>query len=86
MRFRFLVLTALWLLAGHAVARADDRPVTEEERAKLSAAVQAEGCSGGSMEADDDGYEVENATCADGRTYELEFDKSFRLIEKELED
>ena len=86
MRFRLLVSVALWLLAGHAVAQANDRPPTEEERAKVSAAMQAEGCSGGAMEVDDDSYEVDNARCSDGRTYDLEFDKSFKLIVKDLED
>jgi hypothetical protein len=35
---------------------------------------------------DDDSYDVDNARCSDGRTYDLEFDKSFKLIEKDLKD
>ena len=34
-------------------ARADDRPVTPEERTQLAAALQAQGCTGGKMEFDD---------------------------------
>jgi hypothetical protein len=85
-RFLLLVPAAFWLLAGHAMAQANDRPPTAEERAKLSAAMQAEGCSGGTMEVDDDVYEVDDARCGDGRTYDLKFDKSLKLIEKDLED
>jgi hypothetical protein len=35
-----------------------DRQVTEDERAKLSAAVQAEGCSGGKFELDEDDQQL----------------------------
>ena len=66
-------------------ARAD-RPVTEEERAKLSSAIAAAGCSGGKWEFDDGRYEVDNAKCNDGRIYDLKFDAEFRLIKKKLED
>ena len=40
-----------------------DRAVTEDERAKLVAAVQAEGCSGGKFEMDEDDqqFEVDDA-------------------------
>jgi hypothetical protein len=51
-----LVLAAAPVLA--------DRPVTEEERAKIAAAMQAQGCSGGNMEYDDGKYEVEDARWA----------------------
>jgi hypothetical protein len=36
-----------------------DRQVTEDERAKLSAAVQAEGCSDGKFEMDEDDQQFE---------------------------
>jgi hypothetical protein len=86
MPFRLLVLATLWLLVGQDTARADDRPLTDEERVKLTAAMQAAGCSGGAMEADDDGFDVDGAKCADGRTYDLTFDKSFNLIRKDDDD
>ena len=43
-----------------------DRQVTEDERAKLSAALQAEGCSGGKFELDEDDqrFEVDDAVYA----------------------
>lgn len=62
-------------------ARAD-RPLTAEETAMLSSALAAEGCSGGELEFDDGEYEVEGATCADGKTYKIEFDSQFRIIKK----
>jgi hypothetical protein len=86
MPLRLLVLAALWLLAGHAAALANDRPLNDDERVKLTAAVQAAGCSGGSMEVDDGAYEVEDARCADGRDYDITFDKSFKLIQKKADD
>jgi hypothetical protein len=86
MNTRLLVSAAVWLLAGQAVALAEDRPVTDDERAKLAAAMKAEGCAGGSMEYDDGHYEVEDAKCGDGREYDLRFDKSFKLIGKNADD
>jgi len=61
-----------------------DRPVTQEETERLQAALKEQGCTGGKMEFDDGEFEVERATCADGKTYDLEFDSSFRLIKKKL--
>lgn len=61
-----------------------DRQVTEDERAKLSAAVQAEGCSGGEFELDEDDqqFEVDDAVCADGKKYDL---RQMRLKRKNLD-
>jgi hypothetical protein len=71
------------LTSGAALA---DRAVTDDERAKLVTALQAAGCSGGKMEFDDGKFEVDNSKCADGKTYDLDFDASFKLIKKELDD
>jgi hypothetical protein len=78
-------LGALLILFA-APAKADERPVTEEERAKLLSSISAEGCSGGKMEFEDGEYEVEDVKCSDGRTYELKFDAGFRLINKKPEN
>ena len=79
-----LAIGILLILVATAVPA--DRPVTEEERTKLLSAIAAEGCSGGKMEFDDGKYEVDDAKCSDGRTYDLKFDGEFRLIKKERED
>ena len=84
---RSQVFASVVLLVVAIPALAKDRPVTDDERAKLVAAVAAQGCSGGKMEFDDDGhYEVDDARCNDGRKYDLKFDTAFKLIKKELED
>lgn len=64
-----------------------DRQVTEDERAKLVAAVQAEGCNGGKFEMDEDDqqFEVDDAVCADGKKYDLKFDLQMRLKRKNLD-
>jgi hypothetical protein len=81
----FCVLVLALPLATPARA---DRAVTAEEAARLVAATAALGCVGGKMEfdTDDEEFEVDDAKCADGRTYDLKFDKGLRLIRKELED
>lgn len=78
-----LALAAAALATSPAFA---DRPVTAEERATLDDLLQAEGCIGGEMEFDDGKYEVDDAQCADGREWDFEFDRDFRLIKKELDD
>jgi peptidase YpeB-like protein len=76
----------LMLLASPTLAR--DRPATKDEQAKVVAAVKAEGCSGGTIQfdVDDNEFEVDNAKCADGKVYDLDFDPSFKLIKKDPED
>ncbi len=80
------LLTAFAVTAITATAAFADRPVTEEERAQLVAALSAHGCSGGEMEFDDGKFEVDDARCADGREWDFEFDRAFKLIKKELDD
>ena len=77
---------ALIMLMSIAATAHADRPVTEDERAKLLSAIVAAGCSGGKMEFDDGRYEVDKVKCSDGRTYDLKFDAEFQLVKKELED
>jgi Type I phosphodiesterase / nucleotide pyrophosphatase/Peptidase propeptide and YPEB domain len=79
---RGVISLILILSTGTALA---DRPVTQEESERLQAALKEQGCSGGKMEFDDGKFEVEDARCADGKTYDLEFDSSFRLLKKKLE-
>ena len=81
----FLAAAAFIMFAA-TPALTDDRPVTDDERTKLVAAVTAQGCSGGTMEFDDDHYEVDDAKCNDGREYELKFDSAFKLMSKDLDD
>lgn len=83
MRLFFAIVAVMAVTASATLA---DRPVTEEERAKLVAALQAEGCTGGKMEFDDGKFEVDDARCADGKEYDLDFDRDFKLIKKELDD
>jgi hypothetical protein len=77
-----LVGVALLSLTASALA---DRPVTNDERAKLEAALKAQGCTGGEMEYDEDDrqFEVDDAVCADGRKYGLKFDTNFQMIRKD---
>ncbi len=85
MTSRFLLALAGLLMAFAAPARADRR-VTGEEQVKLVAALTAQGCTGGKMKFDDGKFEVDDATCADGKIYDLDFDTAFKLIKKKLDD
>jgi hypothetical protein len=81
------LITSTAILALSALPALADRPVTEDERARLVAAVQAEGCSGGMFEMDEDDqqFEVDDAACADGRKYDLKFDMQMKLKRKNLD-
>jgi hypothetical protein len=86
MRWTFALLVAVALLAFEARA---DRDVTDAEKASIAAALEAVGCSGGEIEADDDGddgaFEIEDAECADGK-YEIELNKDFEITKRERDD
>ena len=84
------VALMLVIVVAVAAARAD-RPVTPEERAAIVAALEAEGCSGGTYEYDDDDddddgeFEVDEARCADG-TYYCELSRDFQIKERDRDD
>jgi len=81
------LIVSIAVLAVSTLPALADRQVTEDERAKLVAAVQAEGCSGGKFEFDDDDqqFEVDDAVCADGKKYDLKFDPQMKLKRKNLD-
>jgi hypothetical protein len=56
------LIATMAILALSALPAFADRQVTEDERAKLSAGVQAEGCSGGKLEMDEDDQQL-NRRC-----------------------
>jgi hypothetical protein len=81
------LIVSMAVLAVSTLPALADRQVTEDERAKLVAAAQAEGCSGGKFEFDDDDqqFEVDDAVCADGKKYDLKFDPQMKLKRKNLD-
>ena len=81
------LILSIAILAVSALPALADRQVTEDERAKLAAAVQAEGCTGGDFEMDEDDqqFEVDDAVCAVGKKYDLKFDAQMKLKRKNLD-
>lgn len=74
-----IVIAAAAAYAG--VAHADARP-TDEETAKLKAALTEWGCEGGTIEKEMEGtgvLEVNDAKCK-GMQYDLKFDSAYKLI------
>ena len=80
-------IISMAVLAVSALPALADRQVTEDERTKLVAAIQAEGCTGGKFEMDEDDqqFEVDDAVCADGKKYDLKFDAQMKLKRKNLD-
>lgn len=89
MRFMLPIIAATIVLPA-TMAMAKDRPITDQERPKLEAALKEVGCSGGKMEFDDDKaaaypngkFEVDDSTCQEGKKYDLTFDADFKLLTK----
>lgn len=83
-----MLLASLFLLAIVTVPAKADRAVTDTERARLVSAVAAQGCAGGKMEWDDDDreFEVDSASCSDGRAYDLKFNADYTFKSKKLDD
>ena len=73
---------ALVFAAGAAgVAFADEKP-TDDEVAKIMAAVEAWGCSGGTYEKESEAtgvYEAEDVKCKDGQ-YDFRLTKDFKVF------
>jgi hypothetical protein len=86
-----IIIPVTAVLATGALAK--DRPVTDQERPKLEATLKEAGCSGGKMEFDDDKaaahpngkFEVDDATCQDGKKYDLTFDPNFKVLTKKVD-
>lgn len=71
-----------------STARADDRPVTPEERRQIEATLRREGFTRwGGIEFDDGHFEVADAIAADGKTYDLELSSvDFTITSRDLDD
>ena len=86
-----IVIPVAAVLTTSALAK--DRPVTDQERPKLEAALKEAGCSGGKMEFDDDKatahpngkFEVDGATCQDGKKYDLTFGPDYKVLTRKLD-
>ena len=70
-----------WVHGSGTLALADT-PVSAEEAAKIKAAIEVLGCTGGKMEKETEGsgyFEVDDAKCRDGQ-YDIKLDKDFKVI------
>lgn len=71
-----------------SAARADDRPVTAEERRQIEATLRREGFTRwGDIEFDDGHFEVDDAIAADGRKYDLDLSGvDFSITRRDLDN
>ena len=63
-----------------------DGPPSDSERASIVAAMTEAGCSGGRIEKDDRGFEVDDATCDGAPNYDLHLNASFEIVSKQKDD
>ena len=70
-----LLVTGCDTLAG--------KPASLEEITKVVDALRAAGCTAlRELEVDEDGYEVDGATCNDGKSYDMKLDRNFTVVSK----
>ncbi|WP_245898186.1 PepSY domain-containing protein [Phreatobacter cathodiphilus] len=71
-----------------AAARADDRPVTPQERVQIENSLRQAGFTRwGDIEFDDGHFDVDDAIAADGGKYDLELSSvDFSIIKRERDD
>jgi hypothetical protein len=77
---RFLIAAVAAALCS-TTAFADDKP-TDEEAAKIKAAVAAWGCEGGNYEKESEGtgvFEAEDVKCKDGQ-YDIRLTKDYKVF------
>ncbi len=81
-----VMLSLSAIIATPALAD-DDRPPTAEERTKIEAALKAEGFTAWKeIEFDDNRWEIDDASHADGKVYDVYLRKDMSLVFKTLDD
>jgi hypothetical protein len=81
MKFILMAFVTAGFIGSSTLALADS-PVSAEEAAKIKAAIEVLGCTGGKMEKETEGsgyFEVDDAKCRDGQ-YDIKLDKDFKVI------
>lgn len=76
-----IALAFVFAAGGAGIAFADDKP-TDDEAAKIKAAVEQFGCSGGTYEKESEGtgvYEAEDVKCKAGQ-YDFRLDKDYNVF------
>jgi hypothetical protein len=81
MKVILMALVAAGIIGSTTVVA--ETPVTPAEEAKIKAALEAFGCTGGKIEKEDEEstllYEVDEAKCKSGE-YDIKLDKNFNVI------
>jgi hypothetical protein len=76
------ILVPFLAVAMNSTTALADAQVSPADAAKIQAALQAWGCSGGKIEQENEAtgvYEVDDAKCKDGQ-YDIKLDKDFKVI------
>ncbi|MBM3543290.1 MAG: hypothetical protein FJX44_02100 [Alphaproteobacteria bacterium] len=80
-KFSTIALAFVFAAGAAGIAIADDKP-TDDEVAKIKAAIEQFGCSGGTYEKESEGtgvYEAEDVKCKAGQ-YDFRLDKDFKVF------
>jgi hypothetical protein len=82
-------LVLLEMIGFPAIAEANDRDITAQERDKIVQTLKSIDCStfeNADYEIDQQRFEIDNVLCANGQKYEIYLDQNYRIIKKELEN
>ena len=82
-------LALLEMTFSTAIAKADDRNITPEEREKIVQTLKSIDCTSfgeAEYETTKNQFEIDNVVCASGQKYEIYLDQNYRVLKKELND
>lgn len=89
MRARFLALAfilvgaATAVRSGAASAQTLHPDLTSDQSSRLQAAIDAQGCKGGTILVGTAEFSINGAKCGDEREYNLVFDREYKLLRKD---
>ena len=81
---RIFIATLALAFAASMPAQAGD-PVSAEAKAAVVKALGEIGCTSNDIEAEDGGYEADDAKCKDGQ-YDITLDKDFKIVNKKKDE
>ncbi|MGE5511703.1 MAG: hypothetical protein ACM31O_10695 [Bacteroidota bacterium] len=80
---RIMSLLVIIAFAGPAAAEGLHPDLTADQSSRLQAALDAQGCAGGTVRIGTAEFAVSGARCGGDREYDLVFDREYKLLRKD---
>lgn len=80
-----IFITTLALAFAASMSAQAGAPVSAEAKAGVAKALAEIGCTSDDIEAEDNGYEADDAKCKDGQ-HDIILDKDFKIVSKKKDE